>query len=81
MAAIFNYIYWVRSFAFGDVHFIMKLCHVTIALVFKLVTWILRHRGLAITVCKAGLHSIWLRISTCIVCYIVFFWFITVLYY
>ena len=30
-------------------------CHVTIALVFKLVTWILRHRGLAITVCKAGL--------------------------
>ena len=28
----------------------------TIALVFKLVTWILRHRGLAITVCKAGLR-------------------------
>jgi hypothetical protein len=30
----------------------------TIALVFKLVTWILRHRGLAITVCKAGLQSL-----------------------
>ena len=28
----------------------------TIALVFKLVTWILRHRGLAITACKAGLR-------------------------
>ena len=28
----------------------------TIALVFKVVTWILRHRGLAITVCKAGLR-------------------------
>jgi hypothetical protein len=66
----FNYIYWVRSFSFGDVHFIVRLCHVTIALVFKLVTWILRHRGLAISVCKAGLHSLWLRISTCtcIVC-------------
>jgi hypothetical protein len=49
-----NYIYRVRSFGFGDVHFIVRLCHVTIALVFKLVTWILRHRGLAITVCKAG---------------------------
>jgi hypothetical protein len=31
-------------------------CHVTIALVLKLVTWILRHRGLAITACKAGLR-------------------------
>ena len=28
----------------------------TIALVFKRVTWILRHQGLAITVCKAGLR-------------------------
>ena len=28
----------------------------TIALVLKLVTWILRHRGLAITACKAGLR-------------------------
>jgi hypothetical protein len=36
---------------------------VTIALVFKLVTWILRHRGLAITVCKAGLRGLWLRIK------------------
>ena len=69
-----NYIYRVRSFGFGDVHFIVRLCHVTIALVFKRVTWILRHRGLAIAVCKAGLHSLWLRISTCtcIVCCIVF---------
>ena len=25
---LFNYIYWVRSFGFGDVHFIVKLCHV-----------------------------------------------------
>ena len=46
----------MRSFGFGDVHFIVRLCHVTIALVFKVVTWILRHRGLAITVCKAGLR-------------------------
>ena len=38
----FNYFYWVRSFGFGDVHFIVRLCHVTIALVFKLVTWILK---------------------------------------
>jgi hypothetical protein len=53
-----NYIYRVRSFGFGNVHFIVRLCHVTIALVFKLVTWILRHRGLAIAVCKAGLHSL-----------------------
>ena len=51
-----NYFYWVRSFGFGDVHFIVRLCHVTIALVFKLVTWIWRHRGLAITACKAGLR-------------------------
>jgi hypothetical protein len=33
----FNYFYWVRSFGFGEVHFIVRLCHVTIALVFKLV--------------------------------------------
>jgi hypothetical protein len=46
----------VHSFGFGDVHFIVRLCYVTIALVFKLVTWILRHRGLAITACKAGLR-------------------------
>jgi hypothetical protein len=23
----FNYIYWVRSFGFDDVHFIVRLCH------------------------------------------------------
>lgn len=46
----------MRSFGFGDVHFIVRPFHVPIALLFNLVTCIVTHRGLAITVCKAGLR-------------------------